>query len=184
MFNVLAFQPPHARARALDGPIRYLAENLLAVNDYVARTATAAPGQKTDKSTSMLPVNTMVEYCHIVALDAVIQTEFTKDTPVPAEDQNSGASEENTQPEADATRPVPSRNVPPKYIDNLLLTVSSLEYNGLHTSFLKPSGLNDDENHYTITGVPFTRKLPNEVRRHISMIFIWSASDIVSTRHS
>jgi hypothetical protein len=169
MFNVLAFQPPHARARALDGPIRYIAENLLAVNDYVARTATAAPGQKNDKSTSMAPVNTMVQYCHVVALEAAIQTEFSKNTPVQADDQTSGESG-NRQPDDETSRPTPTRRIPRKAIDDLLLTVSNLEYNGLHTSFLKPSGLNVDENHYTITGVPFTREFSNEVRRHISAV--------------
>ena len=156
-FNFMAFQPPHARARALDGPIRVLAENLLAINDYVDRTATTTPGQKNDKTISLTPVNTMVHYTNIVSLNTAIQTHFQSDASlVPAPIGNKESGEEDEKPsetQASADTPIP-RSGKNASIENLLLTVSNLDYIGMNTDYMKPTGRSANVNHYTITWCP------------------------------
>ena len=128
----LNYVPPHKKnLDPIEGPIEHLAENIRSASDHFARTSLPTARGESDRVTSLIVVNDIVEHCHIVSLAAVLQTQFL------AQD---GASQEES---AQYRRP---------YNGTFLLTRNFLESIGLDTAYLPPTG--NDRVHYTISGCP------------------------------
>ena len=147
----LNYVPPHKNLDPIEGPIEHLAENLRSASDHFACTSLPTARGESDRGTSLIVVNDIVEPCPIVTLAAALQTQFL------AQD---GASQEES---ARYRRP-----------DNgtFLLTSNFLESIGLDTASLPIPG--NDRAHYTIYGCPVD-DITELHKRRIAMVFTWSA---------
>ena len=149
----ISFQAPHPHLDTISGDITKLAENHAAVHAYLDRTNIL--NAKGEGVINLRPVISLVQYCAIVRLNHEIQTKF--------DDGSMGKqSKDDRESSAEHGR---------KLDEDLLLTVSDLEYTGLLTTYLRPQG--EDDAKFTISGAPIALPLPNMVQRHLRQVYIW-----------
>jgi hypothetical protein len=153
------FNPPYRSFDTIAGPLEHFSENLRYTREYIERTT--LPDSRSDEVTSMAPVNTIVEYTHVISLATAIQTQFTSD----AKQKEASASRQESSGESSV------RHVRRPENETFLLTQSNLEYIGVIPDYLDAQG--KDNPHFTIYGT-IVHDPPSElIRRHISMVFAW-----------
>ena len=151
----LNYVSPHQHLDPIEGPIEHLAENLRSASDHFARTSLPTARGESDRVTSLIVVNDIVEPCPIVTLAAALQTQFL------AQD---GASQEES---ARYRRP-----------DNgiFLLTSNFLDSIGLDTASLPIPG--NDRAHLGPT-IPSMAVLLLISLNSTSAVLLWSSPVLV-----
>ncbi len=152
------YQPPHQGMDAVGGDLTKLVENMASVHTFCDRGGIMNP--KGHGIITMKPVNDGVVNCSIVRLNQEIQTIF--DEPKPVKDNGESGSAQDKER-------TPARGTD----DDLLLSISDLEYIGLATSssYLRQTG--QENPLYTIMGKLIDLLIPNAVQRSIRQVFFW-----------